>query len=140
MADVKAVRERLASNLLSALGANLVWIGDTVPATPVLPAVIIAPAPGTVLTLTTLEGAGVLNLVAMVLVSNVVTANAQNALDTYLSTGASNIRSALESGSSTDWDYVATEPISSYGQYTFGTGDAAQTFLGFTIPLTVAVS
>lgn len=140
MADVKAIRDRLASNLLSTLGANAVWIGDTVPATPILPAVIIAPATGTVLTLATLDGAGELNLVALVLVSKAVEANAQNTLDTYLSTGSSNIRSALESGKTTDWDYVMSGPISGYGQYTFGSGDAAQSFLGFTIPLTVAVS
>jgi hypothetical protein len=138
VADVKAIRDRLGTNAKAAVSS--VYVSDFMPSTPILPALIIAPPTGTVLTQVTIDGCEDLELTALVLVSKVVDENAQNVLDTYLSEGGSNIRAALEAGPSTDWDFVMSDPIRSYGQYTFGAGDAAQTFLGFEIPLTVGVS
>jgi hypothetical protein len=136
--DVETIRTRLATNVKAAVsGINVL---DFMVTTPVLPALIIAPSTGVVDAVMTMDGAHDLALTALVLVSNVVVENAQDTLDGYLSAGATNLRSALDAGKTTDWDYVMSDPIRSYGQYTFGAGDAAQSFLGFEIPLTVAVS
>lgn len=137
MADVKAIRDRLANLVKAAVSG--VSVMDFMVSSPVLPAAIVAPSTGQVLSVETFDGAEDLELTVLVLVSKAVDENAQNALDTYMSEGSSSIRTALESGKTTDWDFTMSGPIRSYGQYTFGSGDGAMTFLGFEIPVTVAV-
>lgn len=143
MADVKAIRNRMKTRL-EAVGnvANLgqLFVYDTMPSTPTVPCAIITPPPGVFLTEVTFDGVEDLSLVVLVLVTKVVDSVAQDNLDTYLSEGAPNLADAIDSGATVDWDYAMSGPIRGYGQYTFGTGEAAQPYLGFEIPVMVGVS
>lgn len=139
MADVKAIRDRLKTNLRTAFPSTLV-LYDTFPAQPIVPCVAIAPAAEVALAEVTMDAAEDLSLVATVLVKKVVEWAAQDDADEYLSEGASNIANALDSGSSADWDYVVALPARGYGQYVFGEGEGALRYLGFQIPLAIGVS
>lgn len=139
MADVKAIRDRIRDRVKNAVsGLNVL---DYVPTNPILPTAIIGPAPGAFLAEVSMDGVEDLQLVVTVLVSKVVDENAQNALDTYLSSGAANnIADAIDSSSTADWDFAVSQSIRNYGQYLFGSGDNAQAFLGFEIPVHVGCS
>ena len=137
MADVKAIRDRLKTNLQTISG---LFVFDTMPTTPDCPCAIIAPAPGQFLAEVSLDGVEDLNLVVTVLLQKTVEAVGQDNADTYLSEGSSNIANAIDSGSTTDWDYAVALPARNYGRYQFGDGDPAQLFLGFEIPVVVGVS
>lgn len=140
MADVKAIRDRLKSNLRTAFPvATGLYLYDTFPAAPNVPCVAIAPPPETVLAEVTMDAAEDLTLVATVLVKKVVESAAQDDADDYLS-DTLNIANALDSGTSSDWDYVVALPARGYGQYLIGQGDNATPYLGFQIPLTIGVS
>lgn len=138
MADVKAIRDRLRDQVKGIVtGIN---IYDIMPSSPVCPALIFSPAPGLFLTEVSMDGVEDLQLVATVLVSKTVDENAQNLLDAYASEGASNLANAIDAGSTTDWDYAVSLPARNYGRFVFGDGEAAQSFLGFEIPVLVGVS
>jgi hypothetical protein len=137
VANVAAVRDRVKSRLQTVSGLN---VYDFMPATPVVPAAIVSPAPGGFLAEVSMDGVEDLSLVVTVLVTKTVDQNAQNALDAYLSEGASNLADAIDSGSTADWDYAVSQPIRNYGRFVFGDGEAAQSFLGFEIPVMVGVS
>lgn len=137
MADVKAIRDRLKTNLQTI--TNL-FAFDTMPSTPVVPCAIVAPAPGMFLADVSMDGVETLDFVVTVLVSKDVDTVAQDNLDTYLSDTTADIVAALESSSTTDWDYCVAMARRNYGRYQFGDGDAAQFFLGFEIPLEIGVS
>jgi hypothetical protein len=104
-----------------------------------LPAYIVMPSPGEFVTEVTQDGCEDLDLVVLVLVKDVVDDIAQDAVDDYLSE-STNIQNAIESGSTADWDYAIASSARGYGQYTFGTGDQAQVYLGYEIPVTIGVS
>lgn len=139
MADIKAIRDRVVSRIKAAVtGINAM---EYMPVNPILPAAIVAPPAGVFLTEVTNDGCEDMELVVIVLVSNTVEENAQNRLDEYLSEGASqNIANAIESGSTSDWDYAIVGAIRNYGSFVFGAGDQAQTFLGFELPVQIGVS
>jgi hypothetical protein len=139
MADVKAIRDRLKTNLRTTFPTTL-YLYDTFPAQPMVPCVAIAPATEVMLSEVTLEGAEDLTLVATVLVRKVIESAAQDDADDYLSEGSSNIANALDSGSTADWDYVVALPARGYGQYVFGEGENTLRYLGFQIPLAIGVS
>lgn len=135
--DVKAIRDALKARLDTIDGL----LGyDTVEDAVNLPAGIVAPASGEHADVVTFDGAQDLEYVVTVLVSKVVPGAAQDALDTYLSAGASNIRAVLDNGAGTYWDYTVTGAARSYGEYVYGAAPAEQRYLGFEIPVTVAVS
>jgi hypothetical protein len=133
--DVEAIRDRLAAQVRAAF-PNAINVYSTMPAAPVVPAIIFAPATGTFLTPTAMGGVEDLELVATVLVDKTVDESAQDTLDAWLASSAG-LRAAIDSGSTADWSFVVTSPVRGYGQYVFGTGDPAQSFLGFEIPTTV---
>lgn len=137
MANVVAVRDRLKSRLQTVSG---LMVYDFMPASPVVPCAIVSPQPGVFLTEVSMDGVEDLAMVVTVLVSKTVDENAQNALDTYVSAGASNLADAIDSGSTSDWDFAMSGPIRNYGRFVFGDGEAAQSFLGFEIPVEVGVS
>jgi hypothetical protein len=139
MADVKAVRDRVVTRIRAAVtGINVM---DFMVLNPVLPAALVAPPPGTFLTEVTGDGCEDMELVVTVLVSNTISQNAQNRLDEYLSEGATqNLANAIESSSTANWDYAIVGAARNYGSFVFGSGDQAQTFLGFELPITVGVS
>lgn len=137
MADVKAIRDRMKTNLQTITG---LFAYDTMPSIPVVPCAIVAPAPGVFLAEVSMDGVEDLNLVVTVLLTKVVDAASQDNADTYLSEGSSNIANAIDSGSTTDWDYAVALPARNYGRYVFGDGDGQQQFLGFEIPVVVGVS
>ena len=137
MADVKAIRDRLVTLLRTVSGINVL---DVMPTNPVLPAALVAPATGAFLTEVTADGCEDLEMSVLVLVSKTVEENAQNKLDEYLSAGSSNLANAVESGGTTDWDYAVPGAARGYGQYTFGSGDQAETYLGFEIPVLIGLS
>jgi hypothetical protein len=103
------------------------------------PCYVVMPAPGQFLDEVTQDGCEDLDLVVLVLVSDVVDDIAQDALDDYLSE-STNIQNAIESGSTADWDYAIASSARGYGQYTFGAGDQAQVYLGYEIPVQIGVS
>ncbi len=133
--DVEAVRDRLAAQVRAAF-PNAINVHSTMPATVVLPALLLAPATGVFLTPVAMGGVEDLDLVATVLASKTVDENAQDTLDAWLAS-SNGLRTALDSGSTADWSFVATQPVRGYGQYVFGAGDPAQSYLGFEIPMTV---
>lgn len=137
MADVKAIRDALKTNLQTI--ANL-FAYDTMPSQPVVPCAIVTLAPGDDVTEMTMGGAVDIDFVVLVLVQKVVDSVAQDTLDTYLSAGSSSVDTALNSSATTNWDYVFTGNARNYGQYQFGAGDSATAYLGFEIPITVAAS
>jgi hypothetical protein len=136
MANVVAIRDRLKSRLQTISG---LLVYDFMPSTPVVPCAIVAPQPGVFLAEVSMDGCEDLSMVVTVLVSKTVDENAQNALDTYLSE-TTNLADAIDSGSTTDWDYAVSQPIRNYGRFVFGDGEGAQSFLGFEIPVDVGVS
>jgi hypothetical protein len=135
MADIKAIRDRLKSRLATVTGLRTY---DVVPDTLTPPAAIVAPMSAGLATVATMDGSLDLEFVVLVLVQKVSDRGSQDALDTYLSTGASEIRAAVDSGSTADWHYAVTGQIRNYGEFDWGTGDAAVRYLGFEIPVTVA--
>jgi hypothetical protein len=138
MADVTAIRAALALRAETVPGLRGY---ATMPDTPMVPCETFAPAPGVFLDDVTMDGAENLTLVATVLVAKSSAPEpAQDALDAYLSGGASDIVDALDAGAGTWWDFVDAGPARGYGQYTFATGDAAQSYLGFEVPVMVGVS
>lgn len=138
MADVSAIRTALALRVETVSGLRGY---ATMPETPMVPCVTISPAPGAFLDDVTMDGAENLSLVGTVLVAKASAPDtAQDALDAYLSGGASDIVDALDTGAGTYWDFVDAGTPRGYGAYTFGTGEAAQSYLGFEIPIVVGVS
>lgn len=135
MADIKAIRDGLKTRLATVSGLRTF---DIVPDTFTPPAAMVAPATGALATVATMDGALDLEFVVLVLVQAVSDRGSQDALDTYLSTGASEIRAAIESGSNTVWSFVQTGQIRNYGEFVWGSGEAAQRYLGFEIPVLVA--
>lgn len=137
MADIKAIRDRLASRMRTVTGINTL---DVMPADPVLPAAIVAPPPGDFVSEVTGDGCEDIEMVVTVLVSKTIDENAQNKLDEYISEGSTNLANAIESGSTTDWDYAIASRARNYGVFTFGAGDQARQYLGFEIPVEIGVS
>lgn len=137
MADLPTIRTAIA---LRAEAVDGIRGYPEMPDSPVVPCAIISPAPGVFLDDVSLDGAEDLNLIALVLVAKVAPDTTQDNLDAYASEGASDIRAAIDSGATADWDFVVTEGARGYGNYTFGTGDGAQVFLGFEVPIAVGVS
>jgi hypothetical protein len=137
MADVKAIRDRIATRIRTVSGINAM---EYMPTNPILPAALIAPPAGDHITEVTVDGCEDLEFVVTVLVSKTVDENAQNRLDEYASEGSTNLANAVESGSTADWDYAIVGRLRNYGAFVFGSGDQAQTFLGFELPVTVGVS
>jgi len=137
MADVKAIRDKIVTKLRAVTGINVL---DIMPTNPVLPAALVSPSTGVFLTEVTGDGCEDLDMTILVLVSRTVEENAQNRLDEYLSEGSSNLANAVESGAVTEWDYAIAGAARGYGQYVFGSGDQAESYLGFEIPVTVGVS
>jgi hypothetical protein len=135
MADVKAIRDRLKTRLATVSGLRTY---DTVPDSLVAPAAIVSPMPDLFASDTTMDGSQDFQFVVVVLVQKVSDRGSQDALDTYLSTGAAEIRAALDSGATADWHYAQSTQARNYGEITWGAGDAAQRYLGFEIPVTVA--
>lgn len=137
--DLKAIRDRLKTELQTVTG---LFVFDTSPAAPpvTLPAAIIAPMTGGFLNEVTMDGVEDLDLVVLVLLQKVVDSAAQDNADTLLSAGASNIANAIDSGHTTDWDYAVAKPARGYGQYVWGEGEGAVTYLGFEIPVEIGIS
>lgn len=50
------------------------------------------------------------------------------------------LRVALTTGSTATWDFTDPDPPTNFGEYLFGSGENATSYLGFTMPLLVAVS
>jgi hypothetical protein len=137
VADVKAIRDRLKTLLQTVSG---LFVYDTMPRVPVTPCAIVVPAPGLFIDRATLDGAEDLEFVIVVALQQVVDGAAQDNTDTYLSEGSSSIVAALNSGSTTDWDYTVALNARNYGEVVFGEGEGALRFLGFEVPVQVAVS
>ena len=137
MADIKAIRDKMKTNLQTVSG---LFAYDTMPSMPVVPCAIVAPAEGMVVEQVSLDGCEDLEFVVTVLVQKVVDGASQDNVDTYLSEGTSSVVTALNSGKVTEWDYAIALSARDYGVYTFGDGENAQRFLGFEIPVQVAVS
>lgn len=139
MADIKAIRDRIVSRIRSTVtGINAM---DFMVTNPVLPAALVAPPPGTFLTEVTGDGCEDLEMVVTVLVSKTIDQNAQNRLDEFASEGASqNLANAIESGSTSDWDYAIVGALRNYGVFVFGSGDGSESYLGFEMPVQIGVS
>lgn len=135
MADVKAIRDRLKSRLSAVSGLRTF---DIVPDQLEPPAAFVAPAPGVFASDVTFDDEQDFLFVVTVLVAKVVDRVSQDALDVYLSGGAADIATAIDSGSTADWDYAVTAQARNYGEYVYGEGVAAQRYLGFEIPVMVA--
>jgi len=135
MADVKAIRDALKTRLAAVAGLRTF---DTVPDSFSPPAAIVSPVPGTFGADVTMDGSQDLEFVVLVLVQKVSDRASQDALDTYLSTGAANVRAAIDCGPTANWHYAQTTQARNYGEMEWGTGDAAQRYLGFEIPVLVA--
>jgi hypothetical protein len=87
-----------------------------------------------------MDGARDLSFVLLVLVQKVIDRTSQDALDGHLSTGAEDIRAAVDAGTTADWDFAITLSARNYGEFVWGSGEGAQRYLGFEIPVTVGVS
>lgn len=135
MADVKAIRDALKTRLSAVTGLRA---HDTLPDQVNPPAAIVTPAPGIFEETVTLDGAQDLAFIVLVLVQKVVDRASQDALDTYLSSGASDIRAAIDAGKTADWDFAVTSQARNYGEFVWGTGENAMRYLGFEIPVMVA--
>lgn len=134
---LEAIREELASRL-STYGIQQAYAFT--PSTPVLPCVIISPVPGQFAVKTAMDDdVRDLSLVVITLVSKVVDEYAQNTIDDHISPDG--VWDTLEISAVTNkWDFVTPTSQTGYGQYTFGAGDAAQQYLGFTTQITVGCS
>jgi hypothetical protein len=136
MADLGAIRSRLKTALAVIDGLHALDVMPTQPPS-VLPCAIVSPAPGVFLSEVTMDDAEDLQLVVTVLVQKVVDSIAQGAADDFLS---GSIRDAIDSSATADWDYAVAQPARGYGQYVWGAGENATSYLGFEIPVTVGVS
>jgi hypothetical protein len=137
MADLDAIRGRLKTNLQAVSG---LFCFDVMPTQPpaTLPCAIVSPAPGAFLAEVTFDGVEDLQLVVTVLLQKVVDTVGQ--ADTFLSEGSPNLANVIDSGATADWDYAVAQPARGYGQYVWGAGENATSYLGFEIPVTVGVS
>lgn len=137
MADIKAIRDALKTRLATVSGLRPY---DIVPDTVALPAAVVMPNPGEFSNDVTMDGCIDLEFVVLVLVQSISDRSSQDALDTYASsaTAASDIAAAIDSGSTTDWDYAITGPFRNYGEVTWGDPPTGQKYLGFEIPVSVA--
>lgn len=77
-----------------------------------------------------------LRFTVTVLTSRASERAAQARLDAFVET----LRAALTTGATSDWDYTVPDTPTGYGQYNFGSGDNVTQYLGFAMPLLVAVS
>jgi hypothetical protein len=95
MASLSGIRDALKARLATIDGLR---VYDTVPGQAVVPAAVIAPAPGTFLTYdATMDGADDVSFTVTLLVSTASDRAAQDALDAYLSdTGARSIKAAVD--------------------------------------------
>jgi hypothetical protein len=132
--DVTAIRERLATRAATVIPRSHATLPDTINP----PAAVVMPAPGVFIVDTTMDGARDLSFVLLVLVQKVIDRTSQDALDDYLS--ADDIRAALDAGTTADWDFAITLSARNYGEFVWGSGEGAQRYLGFEIPVTVGVS
>jgi hypothetical protein len=136
MADVKAIRDALKTRLDAVAGLRTF---DTLPDSFTPPAAIVMPASDTFITDATFDGGEDLQFVVLVLVQKVSDRGSQDALDTYLSSGSADIRAAIDSATATPyWHFAQTSQVRNYGLIEWGTGEAAQRYLGFEVPVTVA--
>lgn len=135
MTDVAAIRTALATLAETVDGVRGY---DTVPTT-VDPgagvAVMITPG-SPFLTPITLDGADDVNLNAIVVTSRASERSAQNRLDA----AAIALRDVFTAGVTADWDFVEPGNPTAYGDYTFGSGENALSFYGFTMSLQVGTS
>lgn len=134
---MEGVRDKVAS-LLSTYGIKQSY-AVAVPA-PVTPCTIVTPVTGMFATRPVMDDdVRDLHFTVLVLVSKTVDEYAQNVLDDHISPDG--VWDALESGTvASTWDYCTPTGQTGYGQYVFGSGDAAQAYLGFTTNVTVGVS
>lgn len=135
MANVATIRAAIRTRMQTVTGLNTY---DTVPSQPVVPCAFVVPATGSFLDEVTFGGAEDLSLVVTVLVQKVVDGVAQGAVDAYLSESL-NIADAIDAGKTSDWDFVQTGAARAWGQYVFGDGEGAMRYLGYEIPVMVAV-
>jgi len=143
MTDVAAIRTALAALAeTAAITVNSTSVPirsyDDVPTT-VDPgsgvAVLISPG-APFLTPVTLDGADDVSLNAVVVTSRSSERSAQARLDA----AAIALRDVFTSDHTTNWDFVEPGNPTAYGDYTFGSGDNALSFYGFTMALQVATS
>lgn len=95
MASLSAIRDGIAARLATIDGLR---VYDTVPGNVMVPAAVVAPAPGTFITYDeTVDGAADLTLTVTMLVSTAVDRVAQGNLDAYLaSTGDRSVKAAID--------------------------------------------
>lgn len=138
---IPAVRDRLKTRLatVGALvsGSEPLRASDTVPDSIVTPLAMVVPA-SPFHEQATMDDCHDLNFNIVVLVtrSTGAVATAQDALDA----AAWLVRDAVDTGATADWDFCMAGNPTDYGDYTFGAAEGAQTYLGFTLPVTVGVS
>jgi hypothetical protein len=132
--DVTAIRERLATRAATVIPRSHAIAPDTINP----PAAVVLPGPGVFIVDATMDGARDLSFVLLVLVQKVIDRTSQDALDGYLS--SDDIRAALDAGTTADWDFAITLSARNYGEFVWGSGEGAQRYLGFEIPVTVGVS
>lgn len=138
MADLDAIRDRLKTRLDTVSGLHA---HRTMPEqVPLFPAAVVFVPPGEFVTEVTMDGAEDVRLVVLVLVKKVVADEAQGDLDAFASAGSLNVSDAIDSGSTADWDYAVCGAARDYGDYVFGAGEQAQSYLGYQITVTIGVS
>jgi hypothetical protein len=131
---ISAVRDRLKTLLETVDGLRA---SDTVPDSIVTPLAMVVPGSpfDAQVTMDDCHDFSY-NVVVLVTRSTGAVAVAQDALDAYAWT----VRDAVDTGATADWDFCMAGNPTDYGDYTFGAGDGAQVYLGFTLPVTVGVS
>lgn len=135
-----AVRDGLKARLATVTPTLTVY--DTMPTTVMVPAATIAPSTDNPVSYDdTEDGAATLRLTVLVLVQKVVESVAQDAADAYIDfAGASSIPNALNAGAlASAWEWVVVKGATHYGQYTFGSGDAAPSYVGIEFAVEVGV-
>lgn len=139
--DIAAVRDRLKARLETVgpavAGGDPLRASDTALDAIVTPLAMVVPAAGFEEQVT-MDGCFDLafNIVVLVTRTTGAVAVAQDSLDGY----AVLVYNAVDSGATDDWDFCMAGSPTDYGDYTVGAGDGAQTYLGFTLPVTVGVS
>jgi hypothetical protein len=134
--DVTAIRDALAARVAAVIPRTHATVPDSVNP----PAAVLMPVPGVFSTDVSMDGAQDLSFVVLVLVQKVSDRSSQDALADYLSTGADDVRAVIDSGATADWDYAVTSQARNFGEFAWGAGETAQRYLGFEIPVMVAVS
>lgn len=135
--SLETVRDTIATRIITNSSVKQTYA--TMPSVPILPCAIVSPTPGQFLEQTVMDDdTADLHFNVIVLVSNVVDDYAQNTLDGLVSQDA--VRDAIDAGKVTNvWSYAITAGASGYGEYRFGDPQTGTGYLGFSIPVTVAV-